>query len=806
MTASGPQALISAQHQTDFASHPPCFSDQAIATENGAARQQPPTHRRRQVLAVCVLLLLAVAVVFGQAAGFDFVNYDDQQYVYENDAVAAGLTGQGIVWAFTHFHMCNWHPLTWISHMADCQLYGLWPGGHHLTSVVLHGATVIVLFLLLLQMTGAFWPSALAAALFAVHPLRAESVAWVAERKDVLSGFFFVLTLAAYVRYARRPFSPARYSAVLALFACGLMAKPMLVTLPCVLLLLDWWPLGRLARSSLPLDQQPEHSDKELARGPFPFINLLVEKIPLFALVAAACCVAILAQRETMADLDRFSLSARIANALVVYMTYVVQLFMPVDLAVNYPHPGDGLPVWKMAGSLAALATITSLAVVNRRQYPYLLVGWLWYLGMLVPVIGILQVGSQARADRYTYLPQIGLCVALAWGAADLARSWSVPRRTQAIAAVLGLAALMGCAWRQTSYWQNTETLWRRAVACRPDDWRAHITLGSALLDQNKLDEAIGQFEKIAPSYVEAHYNLGMALDRQGKTSEAMVQYEKALEIQPRSTTALDANANSHNNLGRQLDLQGKTAEAMMHYTQALEIQPNHATARFNLANDLAGQGKLDEAIVHYEKALEIQPSNARGHNSLGAALDRQGKTAQAVIHYQKALDIEPNDAAAHYNLGMALDRQGKLDEAIVHYEKALEIQPRNASVLINLALVLARQGKTSEAIARYERILAFEPRNIVAHYYLGQALGAEHRIDEAIEHYRTALRIEPRFAVAQLNLVDSLAAQGKSDAAIAECQQALGVAEAHNNGELIDNLRDRLRRFGADSGSPAAR
>jgi tetratricopeptide (TPR) repeat protein len=853
-------------------------------------RQQLPVHRRFQVLAVCALLLLAVAVVFGQTVGFDFVNYDDPAYVYENVPVDAGLTGQGIGWAFTHVYMgrrydnpiFHWHPLTWISHMADCQLYGLRPGGHHLTSVVLHGATAVVLFLVLLRMTGALWPSALAAALFAIHPLRVESVAWVAERKDVLSGFFFVLTLAAYVRYARLPFSLARYSAVLALFACGLMAKPMLVTLPCVLLLLDWWPLGRLTRSSL--DKQPDCPDGKLASGPLPFINPLSEKIPLFALVAAACCVTIFAQREAISDPNRFSLATRTANALVAYATYVVQFFMPVDLAAFYPHPGDGLPAWQVAGSLAALATITILAIIRRRRFPYLLVGWLWFLGMLVPVIGIVQVGSQARADRYTYLPQIGLCIALAWGAADLARSWSVPRRMQAIAAVLVLLALMAGAWRQTSYWQNSEILWRHALACTTGNWVAHDNLAAVLGKQNKTDEAIAHYEaalKIFPTHIEAHYNLGIALDSLGKTGEAMVHYEKALEMQPEYATALNAHAHAHYNLGIALDRQGKTDEAIVHYEQALAIQPNDASAHYNLgialvrqgktseamvhyrkalespltdasaqdaqanahnnlgialdrqgktdeammhyrkalefrprlaqahsslANDLAGQGKLDEAIVHYEKALEIRPSEASDHDNLGMALDRQGKRTEAMIHYRKALEIQPEDTTAHYNLGIHLAGQGKLDEAIAHYEKALEAQPRAPHMLINLANALAAQGKTREAIARYEQVLTFEPQNIVAHNNLGKALGAEGRTDDAIEHYRAAVQIEPRFAVAQLNLVDALAAQGKPEAAIAECQQALGVAEAHNNGELVEILRKRLRLYRADSGSQTTR
>jgi tetratricopeptide (TPR) repeat protein len=592
------------------------------------------------VLAVCALLLLAVAVVFGQTVGFEFVNYDDPAYVYENVPVASGLTGQGIAWAFTHVYkgkrydnpIFHWHPLTWISHMADCQLYGLWPGGHHVTSVVLHAATAVLLFLVLLRMTGALWPSALAAALFAIHPLRVESVAWVAERKDVLSGFFFVLTLAAYVRYARRPFSPARYSTVLALFACGLMAKPMLVTLPCVLLLLDWWPLGRLAIPSR--DEQPDCLDNELGRRPIPFIKILAEKIPLFALAAAACCVAIFAQGEAISDLKKFSLATRMANALVAFMTYAVQLFVPVDLAAYYPHPGDGLPVWKVVGSLAALATISALVVIKRHKYPYLLVGWLWFLGMLVPVIGVVQVGSQARADRYTYLPQIGLCIALAWGAANLARSWSVPRRMQATGAILVLAAFMACAWRQTSYWHDSETLWKRALACTTGNWVAH-------------------------------YSSALVLDKQGRTDEAIFHYEKALEIQPLDPTA-------HFNVGNDLANQGKLDQAIVHYEKAVEIQPQKARALINLAAALATQGKHRASMARYEQVLKFEPRSVVAHNNLGQALAAEGRTDEAIEHYRAAVQFEPRFAVAQINLVDALAAQGKPDAAIDQCRKAL--------------------------------------------------------------------------------------------------------------------------------------
>ena len=385
---------------------PPC----GVATKTGL-RPSPLT--RFAVPAVCIFLLLAVAVVFGPTIRHEFVNYDDDDYVYENPQVARGFTAPGIVWAFTHFHSGNWHPLTWLSHMVDCQLYGLdHPGGHHLTNVLLHAASCLVLFVVLRQMTGDLWPSAFVASLFAIHPLHVESVAWVAERKDVLSGLFFMLTLAAYVSYARRPFSLLRYLLTTALFALGLMAKPMLVTLPFVLLLLDYWPLGRIGATSQPVSREsrlPQQSSPALRR-------VLLEKLPWLAMAAASCAATFLAQGTSVVVVQRLPLLTRIDNALVSYAAYLGQFFYPAGLAALYPHPQSSLPIWKIVAAVLLLLGVSLAALACRRKCPYLLVGWLWYLGMLVPVIGLVQVGSQAMADRYTYLTQIGLYIALAWG------------------------------------------------------------------------------------------------------------------------------------------------------------------------------------------------------------------------------------------------------------------------------------------------------------------------------------------------------------------------------------------------------
>ncbi len=473
-----------------------------------------------------------VAIAFARTVQCDFVNFDDDAYVYNNPQVTHGLTGESIAWSLRTFHSCNWHPLTWLSHALDCQLYGTQhPGWHHLTNVVLHAAVAILLFLVLWQMTGSLWPSAFVAAVFAVHPLRVESVAWVAERKDLLSGLFFMLTLAAYLRYVRRPFSWSRYLLVVAVFTLGLTAKPMLVTLPLVLLLLDYWPLGRLA-------------DKPLAASQTTWRRLIAEKIPLLVLAGASCAVTSVAQQKALVPVDIVPISSRIANALVSYVAYLGQFFYPMNLAVFYPHPQDGLPTWKIAVAAAVLAGISIAALLAWRRLPYLFVGWFWYVGMLVPVIGVVQVGSQAMADRYTYLPQIGLCIAITWGlvaagqrflsaATDAAyRRWAC-----GVASVLALIVLMACTWRQTSYWQNSETLWTRAVACTPENASLHDRLGGALAADHEFAAAIAEYRRaieIDPESASAHNGLGKVLAEQGRDDEAAAEYRQAIAAEAR--------------------------------------------------------------------------------------------------------------------------------------------------------------------------------------------------------------------------------------------------------------------------------
>ena len=511
------------------------------------------------VLGVCIFLAAITWLVFGQTLRHQFINFDDGDYVFKNPKVFRGLTSEGIVWAFTHVHAANWHPLTWLSHMLDCQLYGLNPGGHHLTSILLHMATVILLFGLLRQATASLWRSAFVAAVFAIHPLRVESVAWVAERKDVLSGLFFVLTISAYVRYARQPWSPARYGLVLLLFALGLMSKPMLVTLPFVLFLLDYWPLNREATV-------PAHADKRLPTRR----RLILEKVPLLAMAVASCVVTLLAQKAAIRPSADYSIGVRVGNALISSVAYIRQMFWPSDLAAFYPFAVKDLVIARILVSLILLAGIT-VAVFVLRSRRYLVTGWLWYLIMLGPVIGILQVGSQARADRYTYLPQIGLYLLLTWAAAELSMRWRHRHLILGTLAVFTLTALILSARAQASYWKDSESLWTHALTRTSDNAMAELNLGEAVYKLGRTDEAIGHFERalqIEPNEATVHGSLGSALMKIGQTKAALAHFQKSLEIKPNQ-------ASLHSSLGVALLETGRPEESLVHLQTALKIDPD---------------------------------------------------------------------------------------------------------------------------------------------------------------------------------------------------------------------------------------
>jgi protein O-mannosyl-transferase len=616
---------------------------------------------RWTVLGICIFLAVITFVVFSQTLHHEFVNYDDELYVADNPAVLGGLSLKGIIWAFTHNVNVNWTPLTMITHMLDHQLYGTNAGGHHLTSVLLHLASVLVLFLVLKEMTGALWRSAFVAALFAIHPLHVESVAWIAERRDVLSGLFFMLTLGAYVRYVEKskvqsPKSKVCYGLTLVFFALGLMSKPMVVTLPLVLLLLDYWPLKRF----------PQPGDRLI-----PW-RLVAEKGPLLALSGAVCVATLFAQKEAIQSVP---LAMRIGNALVSYVAYLGQMIYPVGLAVFYPYPGNGLALWKVISAFVLLLVISAGVVAARRKQPWFLVGWLWYLGMLVPAIGLIQSGLRARADRYTYLPQVGLYLLLAWAAVELCAGWRHRRAVLGGCAMIILAALIFCARVQTSYWRNSELLWTHTLACTSDN-------------------------------AEAHYNLGNALLKKGDVDEAIDHYQKALQISPNS-------ADVHNNFGNALIKKDSVDKAIDHYQKALQINPTYAKAHLNLGSALLKKGSADEAITHFQKALQINPDYVNAHLNLGNALLKKGSVDEAITHYQKALQINPDNTEAQNNLAWVLAttvqaplRNGR--QAVELAQQANRLAGgENPIILRTLAAAYAEAGQYSDAQQSAQKAMA---------------------------------------------------------------------------------------------------
>ncbi len=591
---------------------------------------------------ICLFLVVATLAVYFQVRNFAFIDYDDDVYVTQNVHVKAGLTRESIKWAFTTFHGANWHPLTWLSHITDVELYGLpvsaRAGQHHLTNVIFHILNTLLLFLVLRRMTGGLWQSAFVAALFALHPLHAESVAQVAERKDVLSTFFWLLVMGAYIRYAEQP-SIKNYLPVIVFFILGLMAKPMLVTLPCVLLLLDVWPLGRL---------KIEANTPPLLRRGGRGVRCFFEKIPLLMLSTASSVVTFFAQQSGKAvqSLNAYPIDIRIENALVSYASYLWKMICPSGLAFMYPHPLI-LPAWKIIVSCLLLVAISFLAVKNIKKRPYLCVGWLWYLGTLVPVIGLVQVGSQAMADRYSYIPLTGIFIMIAYGIPELLSTYRYKKVFFGAVSAVIFPVLMMITWIQVQYWRDSVTLFEHALDVTQGNYITHNNLGFVFQQRGCINKAIQHFSeplKIKPDYAIAHNNLGNALEEKGKTDEAIRHYREALRLDPNLLKV-------YVNLGLALEKQGKTDEAVRYYSEALRLKANYADAHIGLGTALLRKGNFIDGAAHFRKALELSPENTEAHNNLGVALAWQGKIDEAISHFQKVLQIKPNDVTAFENL-----------------------------------------------------------------------------------------------------------------------------------------------------------
>jgi len=615
--------------------------------------------------AILVLLVVATFAAFSPVRDNGFVGFDDPRYITHNERVTAGLTADGVTWAFTTTHAYNWHPLTWISHMTDVELFGLDAGSHHLVSVGLHACNAVLLFGLLRTTTAALWPSALVAFLFALHPLRVESVAWASERKDVLGAMLWLVTMAFYAAYARRP-SAGRYALVVAAFAGGLLAKPMLVTLPFVLLLVDFWPLGRLrpgrrapaeATAAAPASGSSSRSVADAAprdRG-VPVSRLLAEKAPLLLLSVAASAMTLRAQQGILQTVESFPLESRLANAALSCVRYLGKMAWPSDLAVFYPYRERAFSSLEVWAAVAALAALTAIAVAFRhRGYP--IVGWLWFLGALVPVLGLVQAGIQSMADRYTYLPGIGVLVAVVWGAAELLRRSGLTTRASgraatAAAAVAALALLATLTWRQTLTWRDDAALFAHAARVTTDSYWASYNLGLTLLNAGLAGEAVAHFEeavRLEPSSPEALTNLGIALEATPRAEESLLAFRRAVEIAPDDRAAA-------RHLVRALITNGRSEEADVALEDALRRWPDDPELRYSRGLARILSDRPGEAIDSLSRAVELDPGYAAAHNALGIALARTGDPARAIAHFERAVELEPGYQEARDNLTMLL-------------------------------------------------------------------------------------------------------------------------------------------------------
>ena len=675
--------------------------------------------KKRQTVLVSMLLCAVTLVAFWPVRLNDFVNYDDPAYVTENPHVQAGVTRAGISWAFGELHgeETYWHPLTWVSHMVDCQVFGLKPAGHHLVNLWFHMLNAVLVFLIFGRLTGAFWRCAVLAALFALHPLQVESVAWVTERKNVLSAFFWLLTMWAYARYAEKSkvqslkskvegvvatqhttrntlHAPSFYLLSLLLFTLGLMCKPVLVTLPFVLLLLDYWPLRRL---SFPT-RQPANP---------PPLRLLLEKLPFFLLAGVSSVITIMAHRGlgVLASASILPLDARIENAVVSYVRYLGKTVWPSNLAVFYPYSSTW-PMGIVVSCAVFLLALTILALCTVRTRPYLLVGWFWFLGVLVPFIGLIQGGGQALADRFAYVPFLGLFLALVWGAHDLAARWR--HRAVVLSAAAGLATVLCFALtrQQVRYWKDSEALFRHALSVTTRNYVAHANLGKALADSGRFREAQAEFasvQAIYPDYYPALYALANVVRMNGDFAAALKLFNRALQQRPHDAT-------THYNHGIALAALGQEEPAIEQYREALRLDPDLVPAHYNLAGLLISHGKVEEGLAEARTALRLQPDFAQAHLQVGHALFLQDKFPEAEAHYRLAVKLKPDLVGAYVALGTTLANQGKLQEATTPLKEAARLRPKDAEPHQILARIYAADKRAKESSNEFAAALRLAP------------------------------------------------------------------------------------------------
>jgi len=693
---------------------------------------------------ICLCLALATLAVFGSVRSHQFVDLDDPMYVTENPYVANGLTGNGIAWAFTTGYAGNWHPLTWMSHMLDVTLFGTNAAGPHIVNLLFHAANVVLLFLVLRKLTFAHWRSTVVAALFALHPLRVESVAWVAERKDVLSALFWMLTLLMYCRYVRNTKGRANnYLLALLLFSLGLMSKPMLVTLPFVLLLLDYWPLKRFA----------------MEEGLRPIWRLMREKIPFFVLTVIVSVVTYKVQNKggAVTHLEHYSVGQRVSNAFIAYTEYLGKTFWPAKLAVFYPNPLHW-PMAQLVFSICLVIGLTCAAIYFGRRWRFLFTGWFWFLGTLVPVIGLVQVGGQAFADRYSYVPSIGIYIIVVWGVGAMVIRWRIPAFASVIASVAVIAACSAVTVNQLHYWQNSETLFRRTLAVTGDNFEVYFGLGNYYLGAVRLDDAVANYERayqMNPNDLQLLHNLGVAWFRKGNYEQAVSYYQSAIRIKP-------GQPENHSALGDAFIRLKKPDEAIAEYQEALRLKPADWVVHTSLGEIFEEQKRYPEAIAEFTQALRLEPDYAPAHYLMANLMVEVGQNDAAMEQYNEALKCQPQFAAAENNLGTLLMRLGRVDEAEKHFRAVIQYEPTHVGAHANLASALVGQRKFDEAVAQYNEALRLNPDSLEAHLGISVALAQLGRRDEAIAHLHEVLRLKPDLENAKQFLDKLEAGQGQ--------------------------------------------
>ena len=712
------------------------------------------------LIGLCFVLL--ILSIYGQVIHHDFIDFDDDIYVKSNRQVREGTTLDNLKWSigFNNEKQTYWHPLTWLSHMLDVNLFGLYAGGHLMTNVCLHIINTLLLFTILRRWSHNLWPAVMATAIFAVHPLCVETVAWVASRKNLLSSFFWLLTLQLYFNYTRNK-RPVDYFGVLLSFCIGLMAKPMLVTLPFVLLLLDYWPLKRL------------ESVKNENESHIPYIHLIVEKIPflILALLSVVVSISSLNNHNTFMTQDAVPMELRIGNALVSYIVYIGKLLWPFELSVFYPFPGD-IPIWQSISAFSLLAVISLYFTKKRKEKPYLIIGWLWYLGTLVPVIGLVQAGLwPAIADRFTYIPFIGLYIIISWSIFETGILERHRNRFLIVFTLLVIALTLRAGY-QTAYWKNSKTLFKHAIELNDKNIIAHNNIGKSLINDGQPDQAVKHYRaalSVNPKYVSARKNLGTALAMLGEPNKAIYHLYEAIRLDPNR-------AETHYNLGNVLARLNQNKEAVYHYEKALSINPNYVEVYNNLGNLFADLGRIDEAVKSLSLALKIDPHYATAHNNLGNVLVRMERLPDATRHYRQAIKIRPTYSEAYNNLGVSLKKQGKILEARMAYKRALALTPDYSEAHYNLALALISIGQIEKAVAHLTKAVQIKPDDLRLKQQLDQTQAVLKTINEEIEKKNDLIADNPYTPMLRVELGDLYKKKGDSQSAVIAYQKALDL------------------------------